>query len=438
MRRGFIFSHNKCVNCGACSAACILENGWTVSPRVVYTYNSDALSSMALTNLSLACNHCEIPVCLEGCPSTSYSREALTEAIIIDETKCLGCKYCQWNCPYDAPKFDLKKKTIGKCNLCYKELIDGRNPACVNACPTGALDFGERADPAAENIPLWFPEKELNPAISFVGKNYKSLRIIPEKIFETEIEVLQQNERGITGEWSLIAFSYLTTLSVATIITSLVNGFFPDRILFTSIIILAGLLSLFHLGMRMRAWRAVFNFRSSPLSREIALFIIYSVVCFISVFFQLPGFLIASSLIGLVLLISIDTVYIYADSRKSMVMHSGQTFLSGLLIVSFLTGFVLPFVFIAVIKLSSSLYNLIVNKITGLNFVIRFFRIALLLVTGAGMILEMSYHDRAIIALFLTGELLDRIIFYIDFEPININSLIIKQINAVRNEKKRS
>ena len=84
MRKGFIFNHVKCVNCGACSAACILENSWTVTPRMVYTYNSEAISSLPLVNISLACNHCENAACLEGCPSGSYYREPSTGAIVIE------------------------------------------------------------------------------------------------------------------------------------------------------------------------------------------------------------------------------------------------------------------------------------------------------------------------------------------------------------------
>lgn len=438
MRKGFIFSHNKCVNCGACSAACILENGWSIHPRVIFTYNSDTIPSLPLTNLSLACNHCETPVCLNGCPTASYYREPLTGAVIIDEKKCIGCKYCQWNCPYDAPKFDTENRIIGKCNLCYSGLIEGRLPACTTACPSGALEYGELSEPILKNIPSWFPDKNLNPAIVLKGKqNNDPLRIIPENVFEPEVPKLGAKERGMAGEWSLFAFSFLTTLSVATIISSFINGIFPEKILFVSIIILAGIISLFHLGKRLRAWRAIANVKSSPLSREIALFIIYSVVSFFAVFFQLPGFLLASSIVGLILLIVIDSVYIYADKRKSVIMHSGQTFLSALLIVSFFTGIVLPFIFIALIKLAASAYSLSINKINNINFVIRFLRIALLLVTGVSLVSEISYPDPVISSIFLTGELIDRIIFYIDFSPVNINTEIIKQINIERNEKKR-
>ncbi|MBE3093440.1 MAG: dimethyl sulfoxide reductase anchor subunit, partial [Actinobacteria bacterium] len=410
----------------------------SIYPRIIYTYNSEALPSLTLTNLSLACNHCETPVCLTGCPADSYYREPFTGAVIIDEKKCIGCKYCQWNCPYDAPKFDTENRIIGKCNLCYSGLIEGRLPACTTACPSGALEYGELSEPILKNIPSWFPDKNLNPAIVLKGKqNNDPLRIIPENVFEPEVPKLGAKERGMAGEWSLFAFSFLTTLSVATIISSFINGIFPEKILFVSIIILAGIISLFHLGKRLRAWRAIANVKSSPLSREIALFIIYSVVSFFAVFFQLPGFLLASSIVGLILLIVIDSVYIYADKRKSVIMHSGQTFLSALLIVSFFTGIVLPFIFIALIKLAASAYSLSINKINNINFVIRFLRIALLLVTGVSLVSEISYPDPVISLIFLTGELIDRIIFYIDFSPVNINTEIIKQINIERNEKKR-
>jgi Fe-S-cluster-containing dehydrogenase component/DMSO reductase anchor subunit len=438
MRKGFIFNHNKCVNCSACSAACILENGWSVQPRTIFTYNSDTIPSLLHSNLSLACNHCETPVCLEGCPADSYYRETLSGAVIIDGKKCIGCKYCQWICPYDAPKFDTGNRIMEKCNLCYSGIIEGRMPSCSTACPTGALKFGELSEPVPENIPSWFPDKNLNPAIELKGKQNKDpLRIIPEKIIEPEVLKSSAKEKGMTGAWSLFAFSFLTTLSVAIIISSFINGIFPNKILFLSIIIFAGIISLFHLGKWHRAWRAVTNLKSSPLSREIALYIIYSVVSFIAVFFRLPGFIIASSFVGLILLIVIDSVYIYADKRKSVIMHSGQTFLSALLIISFFTGFVLPFIFIALIKLVSSVYILSVNKINNINFVIRFLRLALLFVTGVSLISGISYPDPFISSIFLTGELIDRIIFYIDFAPVNINTEIIKQINIERNEKKR-
>lgn len=439
MSKGFIFNHIKCVACSACSAACVLENGWTIRPRAIFTYNHEVSPYLPLINISLACNHCETAVCMEGCPAKSYTRDALTGAVIINDKKCIGCKYCQWNCPYDAPKYNDETNTIGKCNLCFSGLIEGRLPACTTACPTGALSFAELKMQADKNTFPWFPDKNLSPKIEFSGKkNYDLLRIIPERVAEPEFQIVREREKTLSGDWSLAAFSFVSTISVAILVSSFFKSIFPDKLIFTSLLVLAGTISLFHLGKKQRAWRAVLNIKTSPLSREIAFFILFSIFSLVAVFFQIPGFLIAASITGLFLLISIDSVYIYSDRRKSVLMHSGQTFLSALIIVSFLSGAILPFIFIALIKLSSSLYLISVNKNTGVDFVIRFFRIALLLLSGASLTSGISFSDNVIIFLFLTGEFIDRLIFYIDFEPLRISSLIKNQHNTLNNEKKRS
>jgi Fe-S-cluster-containing dehydrogenase component/DMSO reductase anchor subunit len=438
MRNGFIFNHNKCVGCNACSAACILENRWTVHPRNIFSYNSDAEISLPIINLSLACNHCESAICMKGCPASAYSREPITGAILIDDIKCIGCRYCQWNCPYDAPKFDSENKTIAKCNLCYSGLIEGRQPACSSACPTGALSFGQLNESDSGNGYSWFPDKKLNPAIEFTAKqNNTSLKIVPKNIYGQKESKENKEEKNISDELSLIIFSFLATLSVSTMISSFVEGVFPQKMIFIPVLFLTGVVSFFHLGRKLRSWRSVMNLRNSPLSREIAAFIVYIVISFVTVFSHVPGLLIASSITGLVFLMLIDSVYIYADRSKSVFLHSGQTFISALIIVSFVSGVVVPFVFIALIKLISSFHGLYIKKANNNNFGIRILRIAFLIVPGINIILHISHTDLIIVSIFLIGELLDRILFYIDFNPLNINTLIEEQLNIERDEKKR-
>jgi Fe-S-cluster-containing dehydrogenase component/DMSO reductase anchor subunit len=438
MRKGFVFNHNKCVSCNSCSAACILENGWKVCPRNVFTYNSSAEYLLSLIHLSLACNHCESAICMEGCPASAYSREDSTGAIILDETKCIGCRYCQWNCPYDAPKFDAESKTIAKCNLCYTGLIEGRQPACSSACPTGALSFGPLIKQNPENIYSWFPDKKLNPSLSFTGTiNNEPLRIIPENKFEQNYQKPAIEEKNISSELSLIIFSFLATLSVATIITSLIKGVYPDKMIFSPVLILAVLASFFHLGRKLRSWRSIFNIKRSPLSREIVFLIIYFVVSSSAVYFQVPVLLISSSITGLILLLLIDSVYIYAGRSKTVFLHSGQTFISALIIVSFFSGMVLPFIFMALIKLLFSIYRSANKNQSSIRWVMRFLRLAFLIVPGISLISHISYGDIFIPSLFLTGELLDRILFYFDFNPLNIKRLIFEQFNMERDEKER-
>jgi len=418
MRKGFVFDQNKCVACSACTAACILENKWEVSPRMVYTFNSHINSSLPLINLSLACNHCEKPVCLEGCPSGSYFRDEITGAVVINDKKCIGCKYCKWNCPYDAPKFSKGSGVIEKCNFCYTGLKEGRLPACTTACPTGALNFGDLASQDEDNIPLWFPDKNLNPAIKFTGLlNSVPLKIIPEKIFDSENIIQSKENRLKSSVLSLIAFSFLSTISVAFLISSGINGELPDFKYYFLIIALAGISSLFHLGKVSRAWRAVLNIKSSPISAEISLFLIYSAII--------------SSITGLLFLLSIDNVYSYAEKGTSSFPHSGQTFLSALLLISFLSDNLIPFIFIAIIKAGLSVFWILKPGTTDSYSLVRIIRLAILFISTASLIYFNSLITLVTI-IFIAGELLDRIIFYIDFDQLNIKTLIIRQSTSIR------
>jgi Fe-S-cluster-containing dehydrogenase component len=431
MAEGFIFNHNKCVACGACSAACILENRWSFSARVVYTFNSIAIPALPVTNLSLACNHCKNALCMKGCPSSAYTRDPASGAIIIDDAKCIGCRYCLWNCPYDAPKYIASQKVIGKCNLCNQRLAEGLDPACTTACPTGALGYGTLNEKTVSSL-QWFPEKGIDPQIELQGADFPAPRIIPQHAFESEMEQTPEKGKGIAGDWSLIAFSFLTILSVSKLISALIIGAFPDILNILSLTLMAALLSLLHLGKKQRAWRAVLNPGYSPLSREISLFIMYTLLICAMMIFQLPVLLIISSLTGLLLLLSVDAVYIFADRRKSVFLHSGQSFISALLIVSFLTGRIMPFIFIALVRLTASCYSLWFDRKENFMFGIRFFRIALLIIAGISMISGISYTENALIFLFFTGELLDRIMFYLDFKPLNINRLIENHITEMK------
>jgi DMSO reductase anchor subunit len=220
-------------------------------------------------------------------------------------------------------------------------------------------------------------------------------------------------------------------------LASFIKGEFPDKKIFLTVLLTAGLVSFLHLGRKLRSWRSVINIKNSPLSHEIAAFIVYAITSSLAVFFLIPALLIASCIAGLFFLLMIDSVYFFPNRSKKVIFHSGQTFISALLIGSFLSEIVLPFTFIALIKITFSVYNLSARKLNGTNFNLRFTRIALLVVSGASMISHISYHDNLIVFLFLAGELIDRIIFYIDFNPTDIKRLIEEQQNIQRNEKKR-
>jgi len=150
---GFYFNSDICVGCKACQIACkdknqlpvgviwrkVVEYGggsWVprdgvLVPRDVFGYF-----------LSISCNHCEMAPCVEVCP-TGAMFKAEDGTVQIDEKKCIGCRYCEWVCPYGAPQFNEEAGVMTKCNFCQDLIAKGEQPACVSSCPMRALDFGE-------------------------------------------------------------------------------------------------------------------------------------------------------------------------------------------------------------------------------------------------------------------------------------------------------
>jgi anaerobic dimethyl sulfoxide reductase subunit B (iron-sulfur subunit) len=94
-------------------------------------------------SVSMACNHCERPICVEVCPAAAILKRP-DGIVLIDSDKCLGCEYCGWACPYGALQYDAEAGHMTKCDLCADSLDNGSPPSCVAACPMRALDYGER------------------------------------------------------------------------------------------------------------------------------------------------------------------------------------------------------------------------------------------------------------------------------------------------------
>ena len=438
MRRGFIFQHSLCVNCKACSAACVLDNNFTVKPRTIFTYNKEAEEAFPLTNLSVACNHCEVAACMIGCPASANLRDPLSDAVLIDDKKCIGCEYCIWNCPWDAPKYDPANRVIGKCDLCFRRLESGMMPACADGCPTGALTFGNIGDPAASGKPDWFCGEELNPAVEFRGRMAEiPLKIIPHRHPENIRNIIVNDQRIKDTDWSLILFSFLAVMSVSLLASSLVKGVVPGKLLFLTLTLLPGVLSFFHLGRPSRAWRVLTNIKNSPLSREIMLYLIYVIISCISVIYESPELIVASVLTGLLFLVSIDSVYIYSARSIPILLNSGQTFLTSLLIISFLSGRIIPFLFVAFIKLTLSLYAYFSEAHSIERSVLRFIRMALLIIPGASMVSGTSYPETPVVTLFIAGEILDRIFFYTGFKPESLSISINYKITQRSDGKEK-
>lgn len=312
-QHGFYFNADNCISCHACESACSEKNDLPahLAYRAVGYVEGGSFPSYTRLNISMACNHCDDPVCLKGCPTRAYTKFAEYGAVLQDPDICFGCGYCTWVCPYNAPQLDMTKGHVHKCNMCVDRLEEGLKPACSSACLAGALDFGviettpENREQLKTQIP-GFPTPEIsNPNIRF-----QQTKSLPNEMKRTDSIPLKYRRDGSAGEyvaeldtsdadcnkyWNLKkllsshenAHIIFTLTSQAVIgaflllmfgadigVESIANGFTDSFIpvMATLFIIFSiGMVKLnLHLGKPMRFYRGMNNWRLSPLSREIA------------------------------------------------------------------------------------------------------------------------------------------------------------------------
>jgi DMSO reductase anchor subunit/ferredoxin len=262
-------------------------------------------------NISMACNHCEDPVCLKGCPTLAYTKYVEYGAVLQDPDICFGCGYCTWVCPYNAPQLDPIKGQVEKCNMCVDRLEVGLKPACVSACLSNALDFG-----VIEDIPLGKQQAKLtlpgfpDPSISRPNIRFQQTRSLPTELRRGDGELLRyrreqpgQDRFTVTPlkitepeGWGLRKLSSRENpLVVFTLLSQAVVGAFGllfllpllggggaqalrTHPLVTAATLLglvgvqtyAMVMSTMHLGKPQYFYRAMNNLRHSWVSREIA------------------------------------------------------------------------------------------------------------------------------------------------------------------------
>lgn len=143
-QKGFHADMEKCIGCKCCEAAC--QDFYRMPPEIrwrkVRSFEMGEFPTALRVHLSLACNHCEDPACMKGCPVEAYTKRGKDGLVIHDPTACIGCQYCTWTCPYGVPQFDPVQGVVSKCNGCYQRVDEGLMPRCVESCLTGALTFG--------------------------------------------------------------------------------------------------------------------------------------------------------------------------------------------------------------------------------------------------------------------------------------------------------
>lgn len=339
--KGFLLDLNRCTGCHACMLACSVENSLVFgqSWREVYTFNQRHYPGIARYHFSLGCLHCAEPACMINCPAGAYSLDRSTGVVLIDSGLCIGCRYCNWACPYGAPQYDSATGTMSKCTLCDERLSEGKDPACASLCPTGALQYVEMEAHAGVSEVPGFPATNAGPRIQFVPLQAAQGPASSQEAGGTEsargskkLHQTPQSNSTVESEWSLIAFTTAAALLVAIAGAALAGALRIDGLDFLAAALGALGIGALHLGKKTRAWRSVINVRSSWLSREIVAYSAFLILGFGMFFLRPPSAVLswAAVLSGFFALYCVDRVYGSIARLGYPYFHSAGAVLTGL------------------------------------------------------------------------------------------------------------
>jgi len=169
-RLGLVIDLDTCVGCHACAVNCKEWNsGGHAAPLTdrdpyggqnegvwfnrVHSFEAGEGARARTVHFPRSCLHCDNAECVTVCPTGASYKRSTDGIVLVDESKCIGCKLCSWACPYGAREYDVDEGVMKKCTLCidriYNETLaeHERVPACVSTCPASARHFGDLADP---------------------------------------------------------------------------------------------------------------------------------------------------------------------------------------------------------------------------------------------------------------------------------------------------
>ena len=186
---GYALNLSKCKGYRKCVDACVEENNQGRDTQIQYIrvlemergsmnleesnhyYDPETVPQKGKFYMPVQCMQCENPPCVRACPVKATWKET-DGVVVIDYDWCIGCRYCMTACPYWARHFNWNepelppeelnpithylgnrprsKGVMEKCMFCVQRTRKGQQPACMEACPTGARIFGNLLDPESE------------------------------------------------------------------------------------------------------------------------------------------------------------------------------------------------------------------------------------------------------------------------------------------------
>jgi Fe-S-cluster-containing dehydrogenase component/DMSO reductase anchor subunit len=287
----FVVDLDACSGCKACVTACHNLNGLDEGEtwRSVGLLHGGSSSTPVQQTVTTACHHCLEPACMQGCPVGAYEKDPATGIVKHLDDQCIGCQYCTFMCPYGVPQYSAERGIVRKCDMCSGRLAAGEAPACVQACPTGAISIQvvDKHQALADAQGDAFLPGAPSPGITIPTTTYRTSRALPRNMLPADFYAV----RPAHNHAPLVAMLVLTQLSVGAFCVDAVASqwlapetlarLLPAHSVVALLVGLAALgASVFHLGRPLYAFRALLGLRSSWVSREILAFGLFAGLAF--------------------------------------------------------------------------------------------------------------------------------------------------------------
>ncbi len=273
---------DSCSGCKACVAACHSQNGLDEGEiwRGVGTLHGGDAANPMLKTVTGACHHCVDPACLRGCPVDAYEKDPVTGIVRHLDDQCIGCQYCTLTCPYEVPRYNPARGIVRKCDMCSGRLAAGEAPACVQACPSGAISITviDTARALEDARSDQFLPGAPSPGLTVPTTQYRTREPLARNLVPADFHSVRPAQQ----HGPLVVMLVLTQLAVGALVIERALAVLapvaaaPLAPLAASVALATALLALgastLHLGRPLYAFRALRGVGHSWVSREIVAF----------------------------------------------------------------------------------------------------------------------------------------------------------------------